>query len=82
MKDESQNSERCRIERAEVDDDGGEARLGSASSCMSSCIMLNDCASQASSAKTSCIVCQGGVPIRVLPSNVEPLDLHNRLNRL
>ncbi len=78
-KEESQNSERCKRERAETDDDDDaaaaavddddddvneddcgcdETRLGSASSCMSSCIMLKDCASCASSANVSFIAFQ------------------------
>jgi hypothetical protein len=66
MKEVSQNSERCKRERAETDDadddsdaagddddDDDDERVGSASSCMSSCIMLNDTASCASSANIS-----------------------------
>ncbi len=40
------------------DADDDDVRVGSASSCMSSCIMLNDIASCASSENTSFVACQ------------------------
>ena len=54
--EEDQNSERCKMESAVMGDGDGDdddARLGSASSCMSRFIMLNACASCASSKNVS-----------------------------